>query len=150
MTIVNVSLWQLSLRNPQTLHLILVRWSGIRIPAETREFGVLSILQAGSGVQPASYSIGTGVLAWGKAISVCSWSVTLTYCQGQVWLQVTSNVRYGRCIDCQRMWRCSGHCHDSHGVKFEFLPRLKAVTWHSKFQSRSRPLTPSLLPNQDT
>ena len=59
---------------------------------------------------------------------------------------------YERCSwdkDCQRVWRCSGHfCRVSHCVKFEFLPRLKSLTWLSKFQSRSWPPTPSLLPKK--
>jgi hypothetical protein len=47
--------------------------SEVRISAEARYFSILHIVQTGSGVHPASFSMGTGILSrgrggeWGKA-----------------------------------------------------------------------------------
>jgi len=39
----------------------------VRIQTRIKEFSLLQNVQAGSGARPASYSIRTGILYWGKA-----------------------------------------------------------------------------------
>jgi len=50
--------------------------SGVWFPAEARDVWLLRNVQTSSGAHPATYSVGTGVLPWGKAVWMSSWPLT--------------------------------------------------------------------------